>query len=287
MTKRRILILLGAVLVGLGVTLSVPATADTVGPTIMADLNGDGILDQVVFSQIGAFTSTTCAVTVSNGLAGGGFGAPKQHVYTSAETIAPFCPDLAVAMKLGTETKPDLVTAFEFGGNALVVLHNFLPVAIFPGLNQPNWLRTGDLNGDGHPDLIEASMQSEFLGTRLSTATRTLVPGPISACVDVRANLPQYVLADYNGDGDNDMLLSDSCPQDGTVEAEVLFTNGQAPVVLASTTDTRANWTMFPIDLDYDGIPDAGVVEVSGTGVTTVHYFHNDGTGHFTEVSAP
>jgi hypothetical protein len=44
---------------------------------------------------------------------------------------------------------------------------------------------------------------------------------------------------------------------------------------------------VFPIDLDYDGISDAGVSEVSGAGVTTVQYFRNDGTGHFTEVPAP
>jgi hypothetical protein len=284
MTRTKLVSVLGAVLVALGVTLSVPTTAaaDTVGPTILADLNGDGILDQVVFSQIGSFTSTACAVTVSNGLASGGFGPPTVHTYKSAEPIAPFCPDLAVAMKMGNQTLPDLITAFGFGGTDLVDLHNFQPVATFHGLNQPNWLRTGDLNGDGRPDLIEASMQSEFLGTRLNTPQGTLVPGPISACVAVNSGLPQYVLADFNGDRHNDMLLSANCP--GQIKAEVLFTNGQAPAVLAGTTDFQARWTVFSIDLNYDGIPDAGVVEVSGTGVTTVQYFQNDGAGHFTPV---
>lgn len=278
---------LAAVVLGLGATLSLPtvAAADTVGPTIMADLNGDGIPDQVVFSQIGAVTSTTCAVTVSNGVAGGGFGPPTVHTYQSAERVAPFCPDLAVAMKLGNDTVPDLVTAFGFGGADLVALRGFQPVATFHGLNQPNWLRTGDLNGDGRPDLIEASMQSEFLATRLNTPQGTLVLGPINTCADVHNSLPQYVLADFNGDRHNDMLLSESCPGPVVpVEAEVLFTNGQAPAVLASTTDVRARWTVFSIDVNYDGIPDAGVVEVSGAGVTTVQYFQNDGTGRFTLV---
>jgi hypothetical protein len=279
MTRTKLVSVLGAVLVAVGVALSVPTTAaaDTVGPTILADLNGDGILDQVVFSQIGSVTSTACAVTVSNGLASGGFGPPTMHTYKSAEPVAPFCPDLAVAMKMGNQTLPDLITAFGFGGTDLVDLHSFQPVATFHGLNQPNWLRTGDLNGDGRPDLIEASMQSEFLGTRLNTPQGTLVPGPISACVAVNSGLPQYVLADFNGDRRNDMLLSANCP--GQIKAEVLFTNGQAPAVLASTTDFQARWTVFSIDLNY-----AGVVEVSGTGVTTVQYFQNDGAGHFTLV---
>ena len=44
---------------------------------------------------------------------------------------------------------------------------------------------------------------------------------------------------------------------------------------------------MFSIDLDQDGVPDAGVIETSTAGTTVVKYFHNDGTGHFTQVTGP
>jgi hypothetical protein len=100
---------------------------------------------------------------------------------------------------------------------------------------------------------------------------------------------PQYVLSDFNGDGGQDMLIS--LDQDGPfpghiapILAEVFFGNGQGPTVLALTSDFAAIWTVFSIDLDANGIPDAGIIEKSGTGVTTVHYFHNDGVGNFTLV---
>jgi hypothetical protein len=70
------------------------------------------------------------------------------------------------------------------------------------------------------------------------------------------------------------------------ISAEVFFGNGQAPTVLASTTDFLATWTVFSIDVDVDGIPDAGVIEKSHTGTTTVQYFQNDGAGHFTLVAS-
>jgi hypothetical protein len=288
--------LLTAVLVAFGATLIVPgvAAADNLGGIITADMNSDGIPDQVQLGDVGGPTSTTCSVTVSLGKPGGGFGTPMVHTYTSAEAQGPFCPDTGVAMKLGNETKPDLVTSMNFGYRDLIVLHNFQPSAIFTaGVIQPDWLRTADLNGDGRQDLIEWSNQESDIATLINTPQGTLVRGPFNA-VTMRSGGtgqfgPQYVLADFNRDGGQDMLLSVNNPMSfaAPISAEVLFGNGQAPVVLASTGDSRATWTVFSIDLDFDGLPDAGVIEKSGTGVTTTQYFRNDGTGHFTPVATP
>jgi hypothetical protein len=267
------------------------AAADNLGGIITADMNNDGIPDQVQLGDVGGPMSTTCSVTVSNGKAGGGFGKPTVHIYTSPEQFGPFCPDQGVAMKLGNETKPDLVTAISFGFRDLIVLHAFQPTAIFTGVTQPSLLRTADLNGDGRQDLIEWSDQVTELTTMINTPQGTLVTGPFAVSTLRSGGSggfgPQYVLADFNGDGGQDMLLSvnNQTSFAAPISAEVFFGNGQAPVVLASTSDFRATWTVVSIDIDFDGIPDAGVIEKSGTGVTTVQYFHNDGTGHFTLVA--
>jgi len=293
--KRSIGVLLTGLLLAFGVTLAVPgvASADNLGGIITADLNNDGIPDQVQLGDVGGPLSTTCSVTVSLGKPGGGFGQPKVHTYTSAEPLGPFCPDQGIAMKLGNEKKPDLVTSMSFGFRDLIVLHNFVPSAIFSGVIQPTWLRTADLNGDGRQDLIEWSDQESDIFTLINTPQRTLVPGPFNV-VTLRSGGtgefgPQYVLADFNGDGGQDMLLSvnNQMSFSAPISAEVFFGNGQAPTVLASTSDFRAVWTVFSIDLDSDGIPDAGVIEKSGTGVTTVQYFHNDGLGNFKLVGTP
>jgi hypothetical protein len=288
--KRSIGVLLTGLLVAFGVTLSVPgvASADNLGGVITADMNNDGITDHVQLGDVGGPTSATCSVTVSLGKPDGTFGKPTVHTYTSAEALSPFCPDQGVAIKLGNDRRPDLVTSISFGFRDLIVLHAFQPTAIFNGVVQPSWLRTADLNGDGRQDLIEWSDQVTELSTFINTPLGTLVPGPFGVSTLSSGGTggfgPQYVLADFNGDGGQDMLLSVNNQMSfaAPISAEVFFGNGQAPVVLASTGDFRATWTVFSIDLDFNGVPDAGVIEKSGTGVTTVQYFHNDGTGHFT-----
>jgi hypothetical protein len=81
------------------------------------------------------------------------------------------------------------------------------------------------------------------------------------------------------------MLLSDNCQtRMNAIRAEVLFGNGQTAVVLNSTTDFLANWTVSAVDHNGDGIPDAKIVEVPHTGSTVTQYFQNDGAGNFTPV---
>ena len=291
---RSVGVVLAAALVGFGVAVAVPAVAaaDNLGGVIVADMNNDGILDQVQLGDVGGPMSTTCSVTVSLGKAGGGFGKPKVHTYTSVEKFGPFCPDEGVAMKLGNEKRPDLVTAVSFGFEDLIVLHDFLPTTIFTGVEQPTWLRTADLNGDGRQDLIEWSDQVTDLATMINTPQGTLVRGPINVSTLRSGGTgsgfgPQYVLADFNGDGGQDILMSvnNQASENAPISAEVFFGNGQAPAILASTTDFLATWTVFSIDINFDGIPDAGVIEKSHAGVTTVQYFQNDGAGHFTLVT--
>lgn len=262
-----------------------PFTGNTPqGDTVTADLNNDGIPDLATLGQVG--DSRTCTVTVRQGTASGAFGTPVVHRYRSLEQQAPFCPDLAVAMRLGRDRKPDLVTAFRFGGNDLVVLHGFRATRIMHGITQPDWIRTAALTADGRSDLIEGGSQTETLATYLNNRNGTLSPGPISTCAFQSETGPQYVLADFNTDGGQDILLARDCPTATPPEqATVFFGNGQAPVTLATSQDDTARFTVFSLDLNYDGIPDAGVIETDN-GVTTVRYFLDDGHGGFTAINS-
>jgi hypothetical protein len=66
------------VTLALGATLAVPgvASADATLGQLTADLNGDGIPDQVQLGRVGGPTSTTCSVTVSPGKPGGEVATP-------------------------------------------------------------------------------------------------------------------------------------------------------------------------------------------------------------------
>jgi hypothetical protein len=257
------------------------ASADLVGQTITADLNNDGLPDHATLGQIG--TTSTCTVTVALGTAPATFGMPKVHQYTSLETLSPFCPNIGTAVKLGTDKRPDLVTGFSFGFQDLMVLHKYQPVAIYPGVIQPDAIGSADLDGDGHADIIESSDQVLTLRGIRANADGTIGGTIVGACADH----PQYVLGDFNGDHGQDILLSDICPPDRTpVRAEVLFGNGAPPVTLVSSTSALTKYVVFSSDLNHDGVPDAGVVQISG-GVTTVLYFLNNGAGVFTSISLP
>jgi hypothetical protein len=252
---------------------------------ITADLNNDGIPDQATLGQVGA--TTTCTVTVRPGTASGTFGPPRVHSYTTLESLAPFCPNIGAAVKLGTDRRPDLVTGFSFGFRDLMVVHAFTATAIFPGIVQPDFIRAADLNADGRPDIIEGGSQEEELATFTNNVDGTITPGAIDTCAFQHGNGPQYVLADFNGDGGQDIFLSDVCPTaQFPVQAQVFFGNGQAPTILEAQSTTATQFTVFALDLDYNGVPDAGIVEITG-GVTTVRFLHNDGLGHFTATSAP
>jgi hypothetical protein len=286
----RLFRLLAIFMVTLGVVSIWPTSASAGGPPptalsapILADLNGDGLRDKAVLGQIG--TTTTCTVTVQDGVAGGGFGPPKVHRYTSVESFPP-CPDKGTAIKLGNDKRPDLVTGFNFGFTDIVALHQFQPSAVFTGVEQPDLMVAADFTGDGRDDLLEYTNEGSGLVTFTNTPAGTLVRGAISVCEEAGLG-PQYALADLNGDGGQDILLSQVCPRaQPSVMAVVLFGNGGRQILTSSCDDTL-HYTVFVIDLDRNGVPDVGVITTKTNTPSTIRYFQNDGAGHFTEVTGP
>jgi len=255
----------------------------TLSAPIIADFNGDGLLDSATLGQIG--TTTTCTVTVQYGLAGGGYGPAYVHSYLSAEQNAPFCPNLGAALGLGSDTKPDLVTGFSFGFEDIVALHQFQPSAVFRGVEQPDLMVAADFNGDGRTDLMESTNQGQELATFTNTAAGTLVRS-ISVCQESGFG-PQYALADFNSDGGQDILLSQVCPrQQPSVAVTVLFGNGGRQL-LTGSCNNAVNYTVFVIDLDGNGVPDVGLITTKPNTPTTTRYFHDDGAGHFTQATGP
>jgi hypothetical protein len=230
--------LLCALALTLGVTsVVVPgvAGADLVGQTITADLNNDGLPDHATLGQIG--TTSTCTVTVALGTAPATFGAPNVHQYTSLETTAPLCPNIGAAVKLGTDKRPDLVTGFSFGFQDLMVLHKYQPIAIYPGVIQPDFIRSADLDGDGHADIIEGSNQVTSIEGLHANADGSIGSSVLFAC----SNHPQYVLGDFNGDHDDLAVDHAAWWQRGPQQVDQFGkVPGQRPVVAGAEFDLGA-----------------------------------------------
>ncbi len=259
------------------VSAATPTPPTTLGAPIIADLNGDGSQDKATLGQIG--TTTTCTVTVQNGLPGGGFGPAKVHRYTSAEHNAPFCPNLGAAIKLGSEKRPDLVTGFSFGFEDVVALHEFRPSGVFRGVEQPDVMVAVDFRGNGHADLMESTNQGQELATLTNTPAGTLVRA-LSLCQQDGLG-PQYALADFDGNGGQTVALSHVCPTEQPSVEVLVFGAGGFRTLTGSCNDA-VHYTVFVIN----GI-DIGLITTKPGAPTTIRYFHNDGAGHFTQVTGP
>lgn len=279
---RRFLVVVAA----LGLMLSALPTmagATDLGSSFTVDLYGDGALELVQLGQVGGPTSTTCTVTVSRPVRTG-YGPPVVYTYTSPLN-GPYCPDIGVAMTLGNDTVPSLVTASSVGYGQLVVLHNFLPVAIFAGIPKPYWLHTGDLNADGRQDLIEWSGQTDVMSTLLNNPDGTLAGSPITVpCVAAPA---QYVVANMIRDvPEQDIFVSDGCPPGmGTwsgTRAVIYYSNGVTPpTVLTDTTIFPVNWIVSAPLYFRTNVHWAEVEQISAIGPPSWLYWQNEGGGHF------
>jgi hypothetical protein len=159
--------------------------------------------------------------------------------------------------------------------------------AVFPLLA----LVFGDVNGDGNPDLVYVSGNNSspntvgvllgdghgnFQQTSSSQALTGIYPGPA-------------VLADLNGDGKPDLVISSKNQSGATGTLFWLQNEGQgnfaAPVTLAAT---GANRDFSVADFNGDGKPDIIYTAVnSSTGNDVLHVLLNQGGGQFVDTLPP
>jgi hypothetical protein len=259
------------------------ALAGNMNQPIHGDFNADGTVDRVVLGPAG--NNPVCTLTVEYRRADGTYEPPRSHSFTSPYTRGPYCPDMGVAIDLGGKGKTDLVlTGFHFSSDkgSLFVLRDFALIRQYDGISFPSTIRTVDFNGDGLQDVWSSSDESHRISSFLNGKDEILRPGPVDACSF--APIPVHAFADFKGIGNNDMMLSRTCVRKGSF-AEVYFGDGTHPVTLASSTDYAVGYEVYVGDFNFDGVPDAGVIERRRDS-TLVRHFTNDGNGVFTETPA-
>jgi hypothetical protein len=185
-----------------GFTLSPPTiqglTGGSAGPIASGDFNNDGLPDVVISNENGL------VIMLSDGK-GGLLRAPVptgSGTLNGQVAVGNFTgsgnSDIAVVNSQG-------LTVFACDGK-----NNFtaLPGQTFPTIPSPDNIASGDFNGDGFPDLVVADTKNKNVAVLLNNAK-----GSFSLKTSVPVNAAQsrqpFAIADFNGDGNVDLAVSD------------------------------------------------------------------------------
>ncbi len=186
---------------------------------------------------------------------GDGTFAPQQRFAVG------FGPASVAVADLNHDGRPDLVTANRGGFEGLstdvsVLLGRgdgtFAPQQRFAVGLGPLSVAVGDLNGDGHPDLVTANVGSHDVSVLLGRGDGTFVPQQRFA-VGASAAPASVVVGDLNGNGIPDLVTANL--QFGDVS--VLLGRGDGTFAAAQRFAVGASPRSVAVgDLNGDGIPD-------------------------------
>jgi hypothetical protein len=176
---------------------------------------------------------------------------------------------------------PDLVTA-NYGGASVSVLfgdgsgafgsgrHVGPPIpndTTYATGSSPTSVAIGDLNGDGHPDLVTANLGDNTVSVFLGNGA-----GGFAARKDFATATGPYSLGliDANGDGHLDVAVADQPPIFGTPNSPVSVLLGDGAGELGPKTDVPVPMDPYSLavgDMDGDGQPDLVVAGQNGLSV--------------------
>ena len=230
------------------------------------DFNGDGKIDLAVTNLLGH------NVAVFLGHGDGTFG--------TATTFGVNGAAFAVATAdVNGDGKVDLVVTNAAGGSTgqtlQVLLGNgdgtFAAAVSYPTGADPQWVATGDFNGDGHLDLIAANNGSNTVSLFLGRGDGTFQP-PSDFATGVS---PQAIaVADFNEDGNLDFAVINS----NSNSVSIRLGDGHGGFVAATSLTTGSTPTGIALgDVNGDGAPDLVVANQLGNSLS-IFISKGDGT---------
>ena len=251
---------------GVGTFAAPVLTADGNDPLYLAsaDLNGDGLPDVVSAS----YADGDLEVFLNSPGSPGSFKVPVILQSPGASQVAigdmnnDGLPDLVAAdfnVSLFLQTSPGVFAA---------------PVSLYSA--GANWVAVGDLNHDGIPDVALTDATGVKVLMHTGAATATTYAAPVSVFQTANANLAGanlIAIADVNGDGFQDLIITDPGPTGGSAPTvSVLLQNAASPgTFLAAVSYAIAPQSLAQsivvTDVNGDGHPD---IVIGGSAAVSV-----------------
>ena len=274
----------GAVEIYLGLgdgTLSAPTTYTTVGNgtvlPVVGDFNGDGKLDVIAVVS----GSASLAVLIGNG--DGTFSQPANDQVP----LPP--PNLGVsavsAIDLNSDGRLDLVYTL-VGDYVNVTFGNGdgtfqSPTLITTGLTYQFSGQVNDLNHDGHPDIVVSGYGVQVL---LNDGNGSFVQSPVYYGLTGNAGLGLLAIADFNGDGNVDILTGAPGGPEGTLGLLLGNSDGTMQGAGYLNQASLGGSSAIAADVNGDGIPDiieAGNVSTGSGDQGGILVFLGTGNGQY------
>ena len=242
------------------------------------DLNGDGRPDLVVSNNGAGVASVSVLLnTTPPGSATASFA--TQQTFAVGEGAG-----ASVSFDVNGDGKPDVVVANykAAAGSTLSVLLNtttpgaaaasFATQQVFDGGLSPLLLSSGDLNGDGKPDLVVSNLHVNGFSLDVDTVNvmfNTTTPGSATASFTAAKTLDSsqssFNVADVNGDGKPDLVGTDVIGNKVNVLLNTMAPGGLVPSFAKQTINATGNpGSVQVVDLNGDGKPDVAFAGAGG-----------------------
>jgi FG-GAP-like repeat len=251
-----------------------PPGTDAIGLST-GDFNRDGTPDLVVVNNA---LNQFGTVSVLLGDGSGGFLAPVSYGVGGAVPVWPAVADF------NRDGNPDLAISVTTTDSVAVLLGNgdgtFQPAVNYTVGGGPQGIATGDVNGDGLPDIVSADECGDDPACRDGTVSVLLGNGDGTfqpRLVFAEGIFPLSVaIADFNGDRHPDLAIANPCGTDEACSSVgsvgIMLGNGDGTfesVVNYSTTSyltTRVDVGKF----NHDGYPDVVAVNIQYSNITVL-----------------
>ena len=243
-----------------------PLTDTATAPQSIAvgDFNGDGTPDLAVTSY-GSGTGSSVVVLIGDGK--GGFGPPTGFA------LKPFATGVVTA-DLNEDGRLDLAVArggFGDDGGVSVLLGtgtgSFGSATDFLAGASPAAITAGDLDGDGHLDLVLTHVYpgGGTLSALMGTGTGAFT-GPTSLALPGFAAASSLAIADFNSDGRKDIVVG----QGGPNAVTIFFSSGSGFAPAVSVPLAAVPWDLAIGDLNGDARPDVVVSHKEANSVSVL-----------------